>query len=79
MPMAMQVAHERMQLVPTLIPIYSHGFLPGAPPPEGSPVISVHQTDVIYYSRDLAAYVAAEFFREPDLNAPTHRSAFGLI
>ncbi|RDV12286.1 hypothetical protein DXK94_02905 [Arthrobacter sp. RT-1] len=73
---ALQVAREQMRLVPTLIPIYSHRYLPGAPAPEGSPVFSVHQTDVIYFGSDLAAYFAAEFFRDPDLQTPTHRVDF---
>ena len=58
-----QATRECMQFVPMLIPIYSHRFLPGAPSPAGSPVFSVYQTDVIYCGSDLAAYVAAEFFR----------------
>lgn len=73
---ALQTAREHMQFVPTLIPIYSHRFLPGAPSPAGSPVFSVYQTDVIYYGSDLAAYFAAEFFREPDVKLPTYRVDF---
>ena len=73
---ALQIARERMQFVPTLIPIYSHRFLPGAPSPAGSPVFSVYQTDVIYYGSDLAAYFAVEFLRQTDLNSRMHRIEF---
>jgi hypothetical protein len=37
---------------PTLLPIYSHRYLP---------VFSVYQTDVIHYGNDLASYFAHEF------------------
>lgn len=73
---ALRAAREHMQFVPALIPVYSHRYLPAAPSPGGSPVFSVHQTDVIYYGSDLAAYFAAEFFRAPDTKSPTYRVGF---
>lgn len=42
---------------PRLIPIYQHRFTPAAPSPAGSPVLSVWQTDVIYYGADLVEYL----------------------
>lgn len=73
---ALQSARERLRAVPVLIPIYSHRFLPAAPAPAGSPVFSVHQTDVIYYGSDLVSYFQNEFFRTPDRKSPTHRVDF---
>jgi hypothetical protein len=46
---------------PTLLPIYSHRYLPALPAVAGNPVFSVYQTDVIHYGNDLASYFAHEF------------------
>jgi hypothetical protein len=35
------------------VTLYSHRYLPAAPTPAGCPVVSVRQTDVIYYGRVL--------------------------
>lgn len=45
---------------PALIPVFGHRFTPAAPSPSGSPVFSVHQTDVIYYGADLLEYLTNE-------------------
>jgi hypothetical protein len=58
-------ARERLRHVPKVVPIYSHRYLPAAPAPTPSPVLSVHQTDVIYYGDDLLDYVAHEFGSPP--------------
>jgi hypothetical protein len=47
--------------VPRLIPVYIHRFIPSEPPEAGNPVFSVHQSDIIIYGNDLAAYLSAEF------------------
>ncbi|MFH5877586.1 hypothetical protein [Arthrobacter sp. NA-172] len=73
---ALQAARERLGTVPILIPLYSHRFMPAAPAPAGSPVFSVHQTDVIYYGSDLVSYFQAEFFRLPNQKLPTHHVDF---
>lgn len=73
---AVQTAREQLDAVATLIPIYSHRFMPAAPAPAGSPVFSVHQADVIYYGSDLAAYFQSEFFNIPDRKSPSHRVDF---
>ncbi|WP_454812807.1 hypothetical protein [Paenarthrobacter nitroguajacolicus] len=73
---AIQAAREQLRAVPVLIPIYSHRFMPAAPSPAGSPVFSVHQTDVIYYGSNLCAYFQNEFFRTPDQKSPKHRVGF---
>ncbi len=59
-----------MQLVPPLIPLYAHRYVLAGQAPEGSPVFSVYQTEVIYYGRDLAAFFAAEFLGQPDSKPP---------
>ena len=57
---------------PKLIPIYSHRYIPSTPCENGNPVLSVYQTDIIYYGYDLAEYFAHEFkFKLPE--------SFGLI
>lgn len=73
---AVQAAREQLRAVPVLIPIYSHRFMPAAPAPAGSPVFSVHQTDVIYYGSDLVSYFQSEFFNDPDRTSPMHRVNF---
>jgi hypothetical protein len=46
---------------PPLIPILSHRYLPAEPLEAGNPVLSVYQSDIIYYGRDLEDYFAREF------------------
>lgn len=58
---AFDVARREVNSAPTLIPIFSHRYLPSEPPQAGNPVLSVYQTDIIYYGYDLAGYFAAEF------------------
>ena len=55
---AFAVAKRAMDAAPKLVPIAGHRFIPEAPHEEGNPVFSVHQTDIIYYGRDLAEYAA---------------------
>jgi hypothetical protein len=62
-PLAADVATTvRQELAhwPTLIPVYRHRFTPAAPSPAGSPIFSVHQTDIIYYGADLIEYLVNE-------------------
>ncbi|MCX5129304.1 hypothetical protein [Streptomyces sp. NBC_00347] len=58
---ALQVARSELAAVPQLVPVYSHRYLPGAAGEWGHPVLSVHQTDIIFYGNDLADYVRHEF------------------
>ena len=58
---ALTVARRHLEAAPKLVPVYGHRFLPAAPAPSPAPVFSVHQTDVIYYGRDLADYLEHEF------------------
>jgi len=58
---AFKVAWKMVKEAPTLIPVFSHRFLPAEPALDGNPVMSVYQTDIIYYGRDLTSYLANEF------------------
>lgn len=68
---AFDIARKMVKAAPPLIPIFSHRFLPGEPLAAGNPVISVYQTDIIYYGRDLCAYLTHEF----QLSAIDHEAA----
>ena len=62
------LARENFTELPRLIPIYGHRYLAADPFRSGNPVFSVHQTDVIYYGRNLEHYLEVEFLggdREP--------------
>lgn len=56
-----RIAGERVRKWPTLVPIYSHRYMPAAPAPTGAPIFSVWQTDVIFYGDDLLDYFLREF------------------
>jgi hypothetical protein len=58
---------RHLSLVPRLVPLCSHRYLPADPAPVPSPVFSVYQTDVVYYGDNLLDYVAHEF-RVPPLH-----------
>jgi hypothetical protein len=46
---------------PKLIPICGHRFLLAEPVVAGNPVLSIHQSDIIVYGKDLRSYLLAEF------------------
>ena len=54
-------ARHAVHAAPFLIPIYGHRYLPAVPCEAGNPVLSVDQTDIIYYGLDLPSYLFAEF------------------
>ena len=58
---AIDLARRHVAEAPKLVPVYGHRYLPAVPVAAGNPVLSVYQTDVIYYGRDLHAYIAHEF------------------
>jgi hypothetical protein len=58
---AFDVARRAVAEAPTLIPVYSHRYLPAEPRLAGNPIFSVYQTDIIIYGTDLASYFHAEF------------------
>ena len=64
----LRMAGDLVDFAPQLIPIYMHRMMPAEPHLPGNPVLSVHQTDIIYYGFDLADYFRHEFnlpSREP--------------
>ncbi len=44
-----------------MVPVYAHRYLPAGRGNFGHPVLSMWQTDVIYYGLDLADYIHQEF------------------
>jgi hypothetical protein len=58
---AKAIAKENTSRAPRLIPIYSHRMMPDLPLQSGNPVLSVYQTDIIYYGFDLDDYFRHEF------------------
>jgi len=43
------------------VPVYAHRYLPAGRGTSGHPVLSVYQTDIIYYGVDLSDYIHQEF------------------
>ena len=70
---AFAIARREVAKAPTLIPVYSHRYVPCEPELAGNPVFSVHQTDIIYYGNDLASYFNHEFGAELPPWAATER------
>lgn len=58
---AFEIARLHVHRAPTLIPIFSHRYVPAEPHLAGNPIFSVHQTDIIYYGTDLMDYLQNEF------------------
>jgi hypothetical protein len=58
-------AREQLSRWPKLVPVYGHRYLPAAPSVSGAPVLSVYQTDVIYYGADLVDYLRRELQLDP--------------
>lgn len=61
---ACAIARREVARAPVLTPVYSHRYLPCKPEQAGNPVLSVVQTDIIYYGNDLASYFNNEFRAE---------------
>lgn len=58
---ALATAQRRLPDVPLLVPVYGHRYLPAGRGSFGHPVLSVWQTDIIYYGLDLVDYMHQEF------------------
>jgi len=52
----MAVVRRRVSGSPPLVPIYGNRYISNEPLLAGNPVLSVWQTDIIYYGYDLASY-----------------------
>jgi hypothetical protein len=55
------IVEQAVDRAPRLIPVYSHRYMPDRPHESGNPVLSVYQTDIIYYGFDLDDYLRHEF------------------
>ena len=55
-----QVVRKRLECAPRLMPVYAHRYIP-VMASDDPPIISVHDTDVIYYGKNLADYFEVEF------------------
>lgn len=62
---AKEICIQECGSVPTLIPIYSHRYIPSTPMEAGNPVFSVYQTDIIYYGENLEEYLMVELGDKP--------------
>ena len=55
------IANEHLKKLPKLIPIYSHRYIPYLSNQQLAPILSVYQTDIIYYGTNLWNYFEHEF------------------
>ncbi len=60
---ALSVATRELALVPRLVPIYAHRYVPTTPKSAGNPVLSCYQADIICYGADLLDWFSREFHR----------------
>ena len=58
---AFVIVKNYLESVPKLIPVYAHRYLPDFPNEDGNPILSVYQTDIIHYGRNLLDYFQNEF------------------
>jgi hypothetical protein len=58
---ALEAAERELSAAPRLAPLYSHRFVPTQPAEAGNPVLSCHQSDIIYYGEDLLDWFDREF------------------
>jgi hypothetical protein len=58
---ALTIARDDFATWPKLLPIFGHRFLAAEPCCSGNLVLSIMQTDIIYYGADLAHYLLNEF------------------
>ncbi|MDQ0201952.1 SMI1/KNR4 family protein [Neobacillus ginsengisoli] len=64
---AVNIATMYYNKAPKLIPLYSHRYIPSTPFEKGNPIMSVHQSDIIYYGENLFSYFLVEFnFKDYD-------------
>lgn len=58
---ALDAARTYLAQVPVMVPVHGHRYLPAGPSRTGMPVLSMYQTDIIYYGTDLVDYFHREF------------------
>lgn len=62
---ALDAARAELAAVPQMVPVHSHRYLPAGRGTYGHPVLSIHQTDVIFYGAELADYIDQESHGSP--------------
>lgn len=62
-PDSLEVARSYLAKAPVMAPVCSNRYLLADPVRTGTPVLSMHQTDIIYYGTDLVDYFRREFGR----------------
>lgn len=75
---ALRIARTHYDAAPRLIPVYSHRYIPETPHRPGNPILSVSQTDIILYGRDLGDWIEHEFQPNPDRPTPNTDADLGL-
>ncbi len=68
----LEIARRELANVPQLVPVFGHRFLPAIAGQWGHPVLSIVQTDAIYYGLDLSDYLRHEFLGRPSDLASAH-------
>ncbi|WP_181802489.1 hypothetical protein [Streptomyces shenzhenensis] len=58
---ALDAARRHLAQAPVLVPVYAHRYLPAGRGSFGHPVLSMWQTDIIYYGLGLVDYMHQEF------------------
>lgn len=58
---AVSLARSALHQAPTMIPIYAHRYTASSLDTKGNPVLSMYQSDIIYYGADLWNYLHNEF------------------
>ena len=71
-PTALYIVRQAIAKVPVLIPIFSHRYIPDEPHLAGNPIFSVHQTDIVYYGKNLTHYLANEFSTNDERRFPDY-------
>jgi hypothetical protein len=73
---ALHIARKELSAAPTLIPIYTHCYIPSSPSVAGNPVFFVYQNDFYYAGYDVSDFFQREAFVPHDhLDTQTPRSA----
>lgn len=57
---ALAIARTAVGEAPKLVPIWGHRYIPADPPEAGNPVLSVYQTDIVFYGGNLRKYLRLE-------------------
>ena len=69
-------ARHRLRLVPGMVPVYSHRYIPWKPKEPGNPVFSCYQSDVIYYGTDIIDWLHREFMGVASRESNTGQARF---